>query len=82
MTDGALVILQHPSMAGDTLVGTDATGSDISRIAIPLHRVHRMDYRAASAGRTIGLVGIIVGGVFFSMLVALAISCPNGGCFD
>jgi len=76
-TDGGQLVLQHPVLRGDTLVGT---GDRQQEVRISLPDVRQVATRSFSAGRTVGLgLGIvaIVGG---ALVTTYAIVCADNAC--
>ena len=79
-TDGGQIVLQHPVVRADTLVGIDHHQQDQQEVHIALTDVRQVATRRFSAGRTVGLgvgVAAFVGG---GILVAYAIACGNNAC--
>jgi len=76
-TDGRQLVLQHPVLRGDTLVGISDQQEEV-RIA--LTDVRQVATRGFSAGRTVGLGVGLAAGVVGAFAAAYLIGCSNGGC--
>ena len=76
-TNGKQLVLQHPVLRGDTLVGI---GDQRQEVRIALTDIQQVATRSFSAGRTVGLavgVAAIAGG---ALVVAWAIACSDNSC--
>ena len=76
-TDGRQLVLQHPVLRGDTLVGISDQQEEV-RIA--LTDVRQVATRGFSAGRTVGLGVGLAAGVVGAFAAAYLIGCSSGGC--
>ena len=78
--DGTRVDLEKPSIRGDSIVGTFRSrfdGRDATAVrTLPLTEVRTVAVRRFSAGRTLGLVGGVLGALTLAALIAYA-ACPD-----
>ena len=63
LPDSFRVILHNPQVTGDSLVGewVSDLGAQFGRKAFPLHEIKKVEVHGISAGKTIVLVGTLVG---------------------
>lgn len=76
-TDGTQVMVNEPTVAGDTLVGTLAN-HDATRVTIPLAEVQSVAVRKFSTGKTL----LVVGGVLGVVVIAWIIDCSGRTGWD
>jgi hypothetical protein len=76
-TDGRQVVLQHPAVRGDTLVGIAHNQNEQQEVRIALTDVRQVATRGFSAGRTVAL-GVGVLGVAAILLAAGACGADGG----
>jgi hypothetical protein len=76
-TDGRRIVLQHPVLQGDTLVGR---GDQQQQVRIALTDVKQVATRGFSAGRTVGLGLGMIGVVGGALLATFAIVCSDNAC--
>jgi hypothetical protein len=76
LTDGSQVVLEHPVLRGDTLLGTGVGHNGEHDLRIPLTDVRQLATRGFSAGRTVGL-GVGVAALFFGAVVIASVTCGN-----
>jgi len=76
-TDGRQLVLQHPVLRGDTLVGR---GEQQQELRIALTDVRHVATRRFSTGRTVGLGLGVVGVLGGALLAAFAIVCADNAC--
>jgi len=51
------------------------------RASVPLTAIRTLEWRQASAGKTVLLITGVLAGSFVVMIGALAIACAGGGCY-
>ena len=76
-TDGTQIVLDHPVLRGDTLVGTRPRWTGQAEVRIPLTDVQLAATRGFSAGRTIGL-GVGVATLAYGAFLIAVAAC---GCY-
>jgi hypothetical protein len=78
-TDSSQVVLDHPELHGDTLVGI---GRDKTEVRVPLDSVRQTATRRIHAGKTVlAIVGIGAAALGVA-LIALIIHCSENTCSD
>ena len=78
-TDGRQLVLQHPVVRADTLVGIGDPQHEPRGVRIALTDVRQVATRGFSPGRTVGLGLGVVAAAGAALLVAVAIACGAGG---
>ena len=78
--DGSRIVLKHPVLQGDTLVGTGQRRSGQQDARVALTDVRQLETRGFSSGRTVGLGVGVAGGLVGAFLIAYAIQCSHGAC--
>jgi len=76
-TDGTQIVLEHPVLRGDTLLGTRPRWTGQDEVRIPLTHVRQVATRGFSAGRTIGL-GVGVAALAFGAFLIGVVACDPG----
>ena len=79
LTDSSTVVINNPQLQGDTIVGLDATKTEVR---VPLDSVLLTETRHGDTGKSIGAALGVGLAVFAILAVAFVISCNQSGCYD
>ena len=75
-------VVDRSAVSDTTVVVAGQTGDSLHpRVSMPLNAIHTLEWRQASAGKTVLLVTGVLAGSFVVMIGALAIACAGGDCY-
>ena len=78
LDDGPRVLLERPTVQGDSIVGEEYRGGTGARTAVARGRVAHVEVASYDGLRTVGLVAGVAAGLFAAYLVAFALATgPN-----
>ena len=79
LTDSSSIVINNPTMQGDTIVGVDQTNA---AVRVPLDSVLGTETRHGDAGKSVLAVLGVAAAAFAVLAVVFVISCNQSGCYD